>query len=45
LYVDFDKFAEMALNSKFGDMELRLIFLEAKLDPKKMKLIKEKILT
>lgn len=40
LFVDFDEFVEMALHKEFGDQELRLRLMEAKLDPTKMAAVK-----
>ena len=43
LYVSFDKFVEMVLHDKFGDLELKVRFLDAKLNPDKFAKIKKLI--
>lgn len=43
LLVDFDTFVEMALQEEFGDVELKIKLLEAKLDPVKMDAFKKQL--
>lgn len=43
IFVDFDKFVEMVLHGEFGDLELKVKILEAKLNPDKMAEIKKLI--
>ncbi len=42
--VTFDEMVDMILADQFGDIELKIKFLEAKLDPKKMEVIKNLML-
>lgn len=43
-FVDFEQFSEMVQNGKLGNTELRVKFLEAKLDPNKMVMLKKLIM-
>ena len=43
LFVNFDTFVEMILHEEFGDVELKIKLLEAKLDPVKMKALKKQL--
>lgn len=43
LFVNFDKFVELVLQTEFGDQELKIRILEAKLDPVKMLEIKKQL--
>ncbi len=43
LFVDFDEFVEMVLSEEFGDVELKVKLLEAKLDPVKMQAMKKQL--
>jgi ADP-ribose pyrophosphatase len=43
LLLSFEEFVALVLDSEFSDPELRIRFLEAKLDPAKMKQIREQL--
>lgn len=43
MFVDFDEFVKIVLKEDFGDLEIKIKLLEAKLDPLKMKKLKTQL--